>query len=319
MGQLTAMSADQTPTTDLSNYIGRFAPSPTGPLHFGSLVCAVASFLDAKAHSGKWLLRIEDIDPPREQPGATIEIQKALEAHSLFWDGLPLLQSERSDAYKSVLEFLEQEDLLFKCTCSRKRLMLLNNCYDGHCRSHFNSSGPYALRLKVGNLPRTYKNKKSEIIFQDSICGAQKENLVETCGDFVIHRKDGLFAYQLAVVVDDIFQGITHIVRGIDLLESTARQIYLTTLLDGRIANYAHHPVITDNHGYKLSKQHGAEGLDIEKPKSNIYYSLCALQLKPPIELKKENCQTQLDWAVEKWDITRLRAVSAIKLGSIIS
>ncbi len=313
------MSADRTQTSDSSNYIGRFAPSPTGPLHFGSLVCAVASFLDARAHSGKWLLRIEDIDPPREQPGAIIEIQKALEAHSLFWDDRPLRQSERSDAYNSVLKFLQREDLLFKCTCTRKRLMLLNNCYDGHCRHHFDSSGQYALRLKVGNLPKTYQNKKSEIMFQDNICGPQKENLLETCGDFVIHRKDGLFAYQLAVVVDDIFQGITHIVRGIDLLESTARQIYLTTLLGARTANYAHHPVITDNHGYKLSKQHGAKGLDIEKPNLNIYYSLRALQLKPPIELKKENCLTQLDWAVEKWDIRRLKGVSAIKLGSILT
>lgn len=243
-------------------YIGRFAPSPSGPLHFGSLVCALASYLDAKAHNGLWLLRIEDIDPPREQPGAADQIKRTLEAHGLFWDGEVRYQSKRSDAYWDILNELKKQDLIYECNCTRKRLAPLQGRYDGHCRQQPPKAGPSALRLKVSDLPQNYRHIQTDIEFNDRIVGLQRESLHEVSGDFIIHRKDGLFAYQLAVVADDIEQGITDIVRGDDLLDTTARQIYLYKLLGMPIPSFAHIPVIRDEYGNKLSKQNHAPAVD---------------------------------------------------------
>lgn len=266
-------------------YIGRFAPSPTGPLHFGSLVCALASYLDAKHHGGKWLLRIEDIDPPREQPGAADSIKRTLEAHGLYWDGEVRYQSQRSEAYWDCLNELKKLDLIYPCNCTRARLANLNGPYDGHCRRHPPAAGDAcALRLKVSDLPDTFHHISSNIEFCDRACGVQSENIETISGDFVIHRKDGFFAYQLAVVVDDIDQGITDVVRGDDLLDTTARQIFLYRILGKKPPSYAHIPVIRDEYGNKLSKQNHAPTIDKIHAQKNVFNALCSLGYQPDKE-----------------------------------
>lgn len=263
-------------------YIGRFAPSPTGPLHFGSLVCALASYLDAKRHGGQWLLRIEDIDPPREQPGAADAIKRTLEAHGLYWDGEVRYQSQRSDAYWECLNELKKLDLVYPCNCTRARLASLNGPYDGHCRRHPPPAGEAcALRLKVIELPEAFRQVNNNIEFRDRICGAQSENIEMISGDFVTHRKDGLFAYQLAVVVDDIDQGVTDVVRGDDLLDTTARQIFLYHILGKTPPSYAHIPVIKDAQGNKLSKQNHAPAVDDSTPVENLQRALTCLGHAP--------------------------------------
>lgn len=267
-----------------SPYIGRFAPSPTGPLHFGSLVCALASYLDAKRHGGKWLLRIEDIDPPREQPGAADSIKRTLEAHGLFWDGEVRYQSQRSEAYWDCLNQLKKLDLLYPCNCTRARLAPLNGQYDGHCRRHPPGAGEAcALRLKVTDLPPEFGHIRNTIEFVDRVQGIQKEDIAQVSGDFVIHRKDGFFAYQLAVVVDDIDQGITDVVRGDDLLDTTARQIFLYQILGKQPPTYAHIPVVKDEHGNKLSKQNHAPAVNDSTAEKNLLAALDTLgyRLRP--------------------------------------
>jgi len=280
-------------------YIGRFAPSPTGPLHFGSLVCALASYLDAKHHGGKWLLRIEDIDPPREQPGAADAIKRTLEAHGLYWDGEVRYQSQRSDAYWECLSELKKLDLIYPCNCTRARLASLNGPYDGHCRRHPPTAGePCALRLKVNDLPERFHRIDNKIKFRDRICGEQSEDIEKISGDFVIHRKDGFFAYQLAVVVDDIDQGITDVVRGDDLLDTTARQIFLYRILGKTPPSYAHIPVIKDEQGNKLSKQNHAPAVDDSEPLSNLNAALGVLGLK---QEKQNACSVLLEKSAKAW------------------
>lgn len=263
-------------------YIGRFAPSPSGPLHFGSLVCALASYLDAKRHGGQWLLRIEDIDPPREQPGAADAIKRTLEAHGLYWDGEVRYQSQRADAYWDCLNTLKKLALVYACSCPRARLASLNGRYDGYCRLHPPAvDEPCALRLKVTDLPEKFRHIRNAIEFVDHVHGAQKEDIAQVSGDFVIHRKDGLFAYQLAVVVDDIDQGITNVVRGSDLLDTTARQIFLYHILGKKPPEYSHIPVVKDEHGNKLSKQNHAEAVDVQQARSNIDKALAFLGYSP--------------------------------------
>jgi glutamyl-Q tRNA(Asp) synthetase len=267
-------------------YIGRFAPSPTGPLHFGSLVCALASYLDARHHGGKWLLRIEDIDPPREQSGAADAIKRTLEAHGLCWDGEVRYQSQRSEAYWECINELKKLDLVYPCNCTRARLASLKGPYDGHCRRHPPAAGEAcALRLKVSDLPPAFRQLDTQISFHDRVRGIQSENLETVSGDFVIHRKDGFFAYQLAVVVDDIDQGITDIVRGDDLLDTTARQIFLYYILGKKPPSFAHIPVIRDEHGNKLSKQNHASAVDNANYQNNLHDALRALG----INLEKKN------------------------------
>lgn len=287
--------------TDHSVYTGRFAPSPSGPLHFGSLVCALASYIEAKRNNGRWLVRIEDIDPPREQAGASDEILRCLDAHGLHWDDEVRYQSRRSDAYWEILDWLKKEDLTYPCTCTRKRLAPLQGAYDGHCRSTpADADTPAALRLKVNNLPQPFSAVSSRIHFTDNIKGDQHEDLVHTSGDFVIHRKDGFFAYQLAVVVDDINQGVTHIVRGDDLLDTTAKQIYLYQLLGRPAPEYSHIPVVLDANGNKLSKQNHAPPLDHEHATKNLAAALDYLGIPIPKELKTETRETVLSWALKQ-------------------
>lgn len=297
-----------------THYRGRFAPSPSGPLHAGSLLAAVASFVDARAHHGQWLVRMEDIDPPREMPGADRWILDALHLHGLQWDGPVLYQSARHARYREVLDHLLVRGLAYRCCCSRQRLAELGRCYDGHCRDHPPAAtAACALRLKTHDLPSGETDNET-IHFVDRIQGEVRSVLSQDGGDFVIHRKDGLFAYQLAVVVDDMDQGVTDVVRGSDILESTARQLYLMRLLGGRLPSYAHVPVVLGQDGQKLSKQNRAAPIDLTTPAHNVCQALRQLGQAVPISLAQETPRTVLDWAVQQWqpgNIPRRMAITA--------
>lgn len=232
-------------------YIGRFAPSPTGPLHFGSLVAAVASYLDAHAHQGQWLVRMEDVDTPRCIPGAADSILRTLEAFGLHWHGPVLYQSARGVAYQAALDQLIAQGHAFPCACTRKEVG--DAPYPGTCREGLRGKPARAYRLRVNS---------ETIAFEDRLQGPYSANLETECGDFVLLRADGLWAYQLAVVVDDEAQGVTDVVRGADLLDSTPRQIHLQRCLGYRPLRYLHVPVALGEHGEKLSKQTLAPALD---------------------------------------------------------
>lgn len=296
---------------DSTPYIGRFAPTPSGALHFGSLVAALASYLDARAHHGIWRVRMEDIDPPREQPGASADILKTLDAYGLHWDGPVLYQSQRQSAYLDALAQLRQRDLLYPCFCTRRQLAGLDGVYPGYCRGPNlpARTGAHALRLKCSD---------RRILFQDRIQGAQSFQLADL-GDFVLQRKDGLFAYQLAVCVDDHYQGITHIVRGYDLLDSTPRQYYLQTLLGYRHPYYAHIPVITQRlGGDKLSKQNHARPLEQDNPAPLLVSALRALGLQPDEALSASPVADILGWGVAHWRCDTVPPVAEIPLDTLL-
>lgn len=282
-------------------YVGRFAPSPSGPLHIGSLLAALASYLDAKAHCGTWLLRIEDIDPPREEQGAAQSIIDSLRCHGLIWDGEISWQHQHSHAFEQTLETLLHADELFQCSCSRRQLARNNGLHQRPCIAPLNP-GSFALRLKAD---------QREIHFIDRLQGPQHEHMSNAVGDTILKRRDGLYAYQLAVVVDDISSGITDIVRGVDLLESTARQIYLQQKLSAPTPRYLHIPVLTDTSGDKLSKQRAAPALDNNLAVSNIRRCLQHLgQPTPPALLK--NCADILHWATAHWRVEDIPAQTHI-------
>lgn len=287
-------------------YIGRFAPSPTGPLHFGSLVAALASFLDAKAHRGQWLVRMEDLDPAREPAGAAENILRTLETLGLHWDGPVLYQSQRLDAYSAALAALQQQQLLYQCQCTRVQTRALNGVYDNRCRTASVVKGSTATRVKVID---------ETIQFADRIQGTQRQNLIGECGDFVLLRKDGLFAYQLAVVVDDAFQGISDIVRGIDLMDSTPRQIHLQNILGFVQPRYAHIPVAVNELGQKLSKQHFAKALSKHDQALQLYNGLNFLGQTPEPALVRATPHEILDWAIAHWDIQAVPKLANIPAG----
>ncbi len=278
-------------------YIGRFAPSPTGPLHFGSLVSALASFLDAKANQGRWLVRLEDIDPPRTQPGADKKILCALEAHGLHWNDEVLYQSSNLPAYRHIIDTLISDNQAYYCDCSRQ--MLKNYpVYPGFCVSNDKlTSENAAIRVRV---------KDEDLVFEDEIQGRQSQQLRKDIGDFVIFRKDGLVAYQLAVAVDDSRQRITKVVRGSDLLDSTFRQVYLQKLLQLNTPGYAHIPVIIGTDGKKLSKQNYAKPLDPKNTSNNLYLALKALKLEPSRDLINAPPSELVQWGVVHWDIGKI-------------
>lgn len=238
-------------------YIGRFAPSPSGPLHFGSLVAALASYLDAKSHGGTWLVRIEDVDEMRCKSEHADDILRTLTAFGLQWDGDVMVQSRRKPAYEQALARLSEASLTYACTCSRKEIAdsamgIEGPIYPGTCRALAMPNKNNAIRVLTNDGP---------IHFTDRVHGEMSQRIESNIGDFVIKRRDGLFAYQLAVVVDDAAQGITHVVRGADLLDSTARQIYLQKLLGFITPQYLHVPIVTNDVGRKLSKQTLAPGI----------------------------------------------------------
>ncbi|NIB42903.1 tRNA glutamyl-Q(34) synthetase GluQRS [Pseudomaricurvus alkylphenolicus] len=287
----------------MTSYIGRFAPSPTGELHQGSLLTAVASYLDARSQDGTWLVRMEDLDPPREQPGAADAILLSLDRHGLHWDGEVMYQSKRSPAYDEALELLRARNLTYCCDCTRQRLRGLR-AYDGHCRRHPPSQDrPCAIRLQIPD-----KNSAT-ITYNDLFQGPQEQDLTEEPGDFVIHRKDGLYAYQLAVVVDDIDQGITHVIRGLDLLDSSPRQRYLFEVLNRKPSctpEMGHLPIIVNPQGQKLSKQTYAPVLDATRANENLWQALCDLNHQPPAALRGATCSELLSWGREHWSRQRV-------------
>jgi glutamyl-Q tRNA(Asp) synthetase len=255
-------------------YRGRFAPSPTGPLHLGSLIAALASYLDARHAGGVWLVRMEDLDPPREETGAAQHILDSLQRHCLQWDEEVMWQSQRAPAYREALDQLAAGGHLFHCDCTRSRLGPDGSC-SGRCRPRQDDiEQPYATRVSVPPACR--------IAFEDQLQGGQHSELGRDYPDFVVRRKDGLDAYQLAVVVDDAAQAITHVVRGSDLLDSTPRQIFLQQLLGCRTPAYCHLPVITNELGQKFSKQNHAPALDDAQPVANLRLALEFLHQEPP-------------------------------------
>ena len=302
-----------TPHPSPSYYKGRFAPSPTGPLHFGSMVTALGSYLDARAHAGEWLLRIEDLDPPREQPGAADAILSALDAYGLHWDGPVLYQHTRLDAYEAAMGRLLAAGLAYPCACSRQEIAdsgmhgLEGAVYPGTCRNGPRNGRPArTLRLRI---------PPEEILaVQDEIQGINRQHLAKEIGDFVIRRADGYCSYQLAVVVDDAFQGVTHVVRGADLLLSTARQVYLSRLLDGPKYIYMHLPVAVNTAGEKLSKQAHAAPVYADSAPELLFRALEFLGQSPPGELCAALPAELLGWAVGHWQPQPLRGLQTRKV-----
>jgi glutamyl-Q tRNA(Asp) synthetase len=276
-----------------STYIGRFAPTPSGHLHFGSLVAALASYLDARSVGGRWLMRMEDLDPPREEPGAQAAILKALESYGFEWDGDLVRQSERHDAYAEVLNRLFNHGLAYACTCSRKQLEPYHGIYPGLCRNAGHGADDAAIRLRVPEL---------EYHFLDRVQGKYRQHLGREVGDFVIRRRDGLYAYQLAVVLDDAWQGITDIVRGADLLDSTPRQLYLQELLGLPQPRYLHIPLITQPDGHKLGKSYRSPPLTEDQATPLLLRALRALGQNPGTELVYATPREVLNWGIAQWD-----------------
>ena len=282
-------------------YIGRFAPSPTGPLHFGSLVAALGSWLDARAVGGRWLVRMEDLDRPRCVPGAADTILRQLENYGLVWDGEVLPQSSRDAAYESALQQLRESGAAYRCGCTRSQLSNAprnaqgETIYPGTCRNGMaDAHTPHAWRVRA---------PEEVIRFNDRVWGDIAQSVAADVGDFVIKRADGLFAYQLAVVVDDAHQHITHVVRGADLLWNTPRQIALQRLLGLPTPSYAHLPLITNALGQKLSKQTLAPALP-EHDKSRVLgEALGALGHPLPATLREAPPLELLAWAVSNWRI----------------
>lgn len=272
------------------SYIGRFAPSPTGPLHFGSLLTAVASYCDAKANHGKWLVRIEDTDIPRIYPNSETHILSCIDAFEFEPDAEIIFQKNRLAIYEQVLDQLKQQHAIYACQCTRKMLGS-NHIYAGTCRDLNLDFAEQAIRLKVDDLL---------ICFEDRLQGLQCSNLKDDLGDFVLKRRDGIISYQLAVVVDDYLQGITHVVRGADLLDNTARQIWLGSILNYPSLSYMHLPLAMNDQGQKLSKQNLAQALDVSKASELLQQALLALG-QPNVELNQP--RIMLQQAVQQWDV----------------
>ena len=275
------------------SYIGRFAPTPSGHLHFGSLVAALASYLDARSAGGRWLLRMEDLDPPREMPGAQAAIIEALHRYGFEWDGEWIRQSDRHDAYAHVVERLFSQGLAYACTCSRKKLEGYNGVYPGFCRNAGHSMENAAIRVRVPEL---------EYAFQDRVQGEYRQHLGRDVGDFIIRRRDGLYAYQLAVVLDDAAQGVTDIVRGADLLDSTPRQLYLQELLGLSQPRYLHVPLIVQPDGHKLGKSYRSPALTPEHATPLLLRALRTLGQPTDDRLEHASPRQVLDWAIAHWD-----------------
>ncbi|MCX7085370.1 MAG: tRNA glutamyl-Q(34) synthetase GluQRS [Methylococcales bacterium] len=289
--------------TDKQPYIGRFAPSPTGPLHLGSLYTALASYLDAKSHQGQWSLRIDDLDTPRNLSGAADYILSTLDAFGLHWDGGVTYQSDCIAFYEAELARLINTQIIYPCACSRKTLATDGECY---CiNKQIDLTVPHAYRVKTD---------QSLIQFVDQIQGLVSISMAEQA-DFILKRKDQILAYQFAVVVDDHIKGVNHVVRGCDLLDSTPKQIYLQKLLGFALPVYMHVPVIKDAHGFKLSKQTLAEGVNLKDSQKIIFKLLGLLWQSPPKELYNAPVLELLEWAVQHWNPSALKHRQSIVQG----
>ena len=279
-----------------SSYVGRFAPSPTGPLHYGSLLAAIASYAQARVTGGRWLVRIEDIDPPREQPGSDQLILRTLERFCFEWDGDVSYQSSFTTRHEALIHELLEAGLAYRCSCSRRDLAHaprgpLGTVYPGTCRNGCDAA-EFAIRVRTNDTP---------VRFDDGIQGLVSQRLESESGDFVIKRRDGLIAYNFAVVVDDADQGISEVVRGVDLLDSTPRHIHLQRLLKLHTPDYMHIPVAVNPDGQKLSKLTGASAVDEAKPGKLLFNAFQALSQDPPDELRSADPPHLWDWLFENW------------------
>jgi len=283
-------------------YIGRFAPSPTGSLHLGSLVAALGSFIDARRSKGRWLVRMEDLDAARTLPGCADEILRTLEAFGLEWDGEVEYQSTRTRYYAEALDALRARGVAFQCSCSRRE-RLLDAGYPGTCREGPRRAGPTATRFRVEDVI---------VAFEDRVQGSCQFELRER-GDVIVRRRDGAYAYQLAVVVDDALQGVTDVVRGADLLDSTPWQIALQRTLGFETPRYAHLPLVLEPRGEKLAKSRRSVGLGARAPGAELWDALALLQQKPPATLKLESPAVVVDWALSAWDPARFQGLREIR------
>ncbi|MEM5549763.1 tRNA glutamyl-Q(34) synthetase GluQRS [Pseudoalteromonas neustonica] len=292
-------------TAPMRNYRGRFAPSPSGPLHFGSLVAAVGSYLDAKSNQGAWLVRIEDIDTTRVIEGADTDILTTLEAYGLQWDEDVAYQTKRHHLYAHTIEYLNSQQGVYACHCSRKEIKALGGIYQGHCQSLQHSQQNSALRLI---------QRHATCHYNDLIQGDINVDHALAHEDYLIKRSDGLYAYQLVVVVDDIEQGITNVVRGADLLEPTARQLSLFKQLDKPAPRYAHLPLAVAKPGFKLSKQNYAPAIDIKNPKPALLNAFEFLGLAPSTELLSLNIDEMMTWAINNYTLQNIPKVQQIQI-----
>lgn len=282
-----------------AGYIGRFAPSPSGPLHFGSLVTALGSFLRAKSSKGKWLLRIEDIDPPREVIGASDSILRCLEAHHLFWDEEVVFQSNRSELYNEKISYLSEQGFTFHCQCTRSQLAKLKSSETCACANKNLSIKNTAIRFNHHNVHHYFHDELLEQVdFPRHLIPSQ----------FTIKRKDGLFAYQLAVVVDDIKQGITEVARGADLLDATILQLALYKAFASPAPNFLHFPVVVTEPGKKLSKQNHAAEVNPLNACANLINALEFLGFPLSKDLRRESVPNILNWAISEWDLSKIPA-----------
>jgi glutamyl-Q tRNA(Asp) synthetase len=293
------------PDSSARGYRGRFAPTPSGPLHLGSLLTALASFLDARAHQGQWLVRIDDVDPYRARPGAEDHILFSLDALGLHWDGPVMRQSQRLERYQAALSTLKNRGLIYACVCSRNTLAELSGpegrgIYAGTCLNRPPPAQPDGQALRVRVTDRSIR-------FEDRVQGPVVQELAREVGDFILFRRDQAFAYHLATVLDDADQGMTNIVRGHDLLESTPRQIYLQELLALPTPRYAHTPILIDNCGRKLSKRTLAPEAETRSPAKILCQLLRWLRLAPPDELIEASPTDILGWAIPHWRLEPLR------------
>jgi len=308
--------------------IGRFAPSPTGPLHFGSLIAATASYLCAKKNNGQWLLRIEDVDTQREQKGASIAIIKSLESYGFKWDGKITYQSQRSQYYQEALDALG--DFIYPCSCTRKSLMVsigsYSYIYPGLCRDGMTNQDAqsHSIRVLTNDKPvyfidqcQVFDNKETHPpTFTWSANSPQEfcQNVNKDVGDFILKRTDGLWAYQLAVVVDDALQGVTEVVRGADLFDNTPRQIYLQKLLGYSQPDYLHFPVAVNDTGKKLSKQNLSPEISVDQKRATLISALAFLGQRPPTANEFSSLDDLWEWALQNWDINNIPKVMTLPL-----
>jgi glutamyl-Q tRNA(Asp) synthetase len=292
-------------------YTGRFAPTPSGALHFGSLIAACASYLDAKAQQGNWLVRIDDLDPPRVQPGAIADILRTLEAFGFEWQGQIRYQSEHLTCYQQALDTLLDEHYAYPCDCTRKAIFSrqADGIYHGHCRQRALPATPdHAIRFNIAPYcTQAYA-------FSDAIQGDMHFDLPALLGDFILRRRDGLFGYQLACAVDDAEQGISHVVRGSDLLHSALAQSLLLQALKHPLPEYAHHPIAVNNAGIKLSKSAQSQAIAIQHAPDLLWQALTFLGQQPPSALRQANLSDIWAWAIAHWQrqaIARQRQRSA--------
>ena len=280
-------------------------------MHLGSLFTALARCLEARSRSGQWLLRIDDVDPYRTQPGATDRILFSLETLGLFWDGPVFYQSRQTDRYRTVLENLQSRGLVYACTCSRKTLARTlpgdqPQVYPGHCRD----KGPMA--VTTSHALRVIVPDGAAMVFEDRIRGPITQDLAREVGDFILFRRDGAFAYHLATVLDDAEQDVTDVLRGLDLLDSTPRQIYLQQLLGLSTPDYAHTPILMNADGSKLSKRTFAAEAETRHPGALLFYLLNLLNQSPPMNMRRTPANELLAWAVAHWRPERLRGIDRI-------